>query len=443
MMDTPAFSRNNKYAFFPSGAFAWNVKEEKFLDDVKWLNQFKIRTSYGLTGNQAIDPYQTLARLSTEIAVIGGQQVTAVRPTSVANDNLTWETTAQFNAGIDLGIFNSRINLSADYYKKTTSDLLFSVPLPQYTGYSTQLQNIGKVENKGYEFTLTTKNMTGLFKWTTDFNISFNKNKILELPGGQDIFYGAVPGHMVGTGSMQVLRVGQPVGMFYGYIYDGVYQEGDAFVPGSGFEEMPGGEKYRDINGRDADSKLTNKPDGQLDEDDKTIIGNPHPKFIWALNNEFKWKGVDLTVFFQASQGNDLYSFTLAELGRNSGGNNATTKEADRWTPSHTNTDVAAVNPGRAFIPSSQWVFDGSYIRLKNIMLGYTLPEHINERIKIRSLRFYISAQNILTFTKYKGYDPEVNYLSGGGPGGNLNLGLDYGSYPNAKSVTFGINVGF
>jgi len=438
-----AFSRNNKYAFFPSGAFAWNAKEEKFLDDVKWLNQFKIRTSYGLTGNQAIDPYQTLARLSTEIAVIGGQQVTAVRPTSVANDNLTWETTAQFNAGIDLGIFNSRINLSADYYKKTTSDLLFSVPLPQYTGYSTQLQNIGKVENKGYEFTLTTKNMTGLFKWTTDFNISFNKNKIIELPGGQDIFYGAVPGHMVGTGSMQVLRVGQPVGMFYGYIYDGVYQEGDAFVPGSGFEEMPGGEKYRDINGRDADSKLTNKPDGQLDEDDKTIIGNPHPKFIWALNNEFKWKGVDLTIFFQASQGNDLYSFTLAELGRNSGGNNATTKESDHWTPSYTNTDVAAVNPGRAFIPSSQWVFDGSYIRLKNIMLGYTLPEQINERIKIRSLRFYISAQNILTFTKYKGYDPEVNYLSGGGPGGNLNLGLDYGSYPNAKSVTFGINVGF
>ena len=437
------FSANEKWAFFPSAAFAWNMKNEQFMDNVDWLSFWKWRVSYGLTGNQAISPYQTLARFSSVFSVIGGSIVNAARPTTVANDNLTWETTTQFNLGADIGFLNDRIFLTLDAYRMVTSDLLFEVPLPQYSGYTSQLRNIGEVENKGFEAMVTSRNLTGAFQWKMDINFSANRNKVLTLPAGADIQYGSGPGHMVGLGNTQILREGHPVGTFFGWIYDGVYQTGDTFIPGGGFEQVAGGEKFRDIAGRDLEGELVYEPNGALNNDDRTMIGNPHPDFIWGWNNEFRWKNLDLNMFFQGSQGNDMLSYTLMELDLLAGINNATTNALRRWTPSNTDTDVPKAVVGRTRRVSTRWIFDGSYVRLKNLSLGYNLPSSLLREMNLTKLRVYVSAQNILTITDYPGFDPEVNYNTGGATGGNRNLGLDYGSYPNAKSVTFGVNVGF
>ena len=214
-------------------------------------------------------------------------------------------------------------------------------------------------------------------------------------------------------------------------------------MPGGGFERVAGGEKFRDINGKNAQGQLTGQPDGQLNSDDRTIIGNPHPKYTWGLSNDFSFKGFDLSVFFQGSQGNDILSYTLMELNLLSGINNATTEALKRWTPTNTNTDVPRAAAGRTRRVSTRWVQDGSYVRLKNISLGYNLPQALTQSLRIQKLRVYVSAQNLLTFTDYEGYDPEVNYLSEGATNSNRNLGLDYGSYPNAKSLTMGLNIGF
>jgi TonB-linked SusC/RagA family outer membrane protein len=434
------FSINNKWAFFPSAAFAWNMHNESFMQDIEFISSVKWRLSYGLTGNQAISPYQTLARFSSVFSVIGNVPVNAVRPTTIANNELKWETTAQQNLGVDIGLINNRINFTADYYKSVTSDLLFNVPLPQYSGYSTQLQNIGKIQNTGLELSLNTRNLTGAFTWSTDFNISFNRNKVLELPNGNDIIYANAPGHLVGIGSTsQILRVGYPVGSFFGWVYDGVYQTGETFLPGAGFEQAAGGEKFRDIRGKkDANGVPLNQPDGLLNNDDRTIIGNPNPKFTWGFNNDFSYKNFDLNLFFQGSEGNDMLSYTLLELETLSAGNNATTEALRRWTPTNTNTDVPRAFTGRSRRVSSRWIFDGSYIRLKNIALGYTLPKSALSQLKIQRMRVFVSAQNLFTSTNYRGFDPEVNYRSS-----NLNAGVDYASYPNAKSITAGLNIGF
>lgn len=439
------FSKNHKWAFFPSGAIAWNMKNEEFMRNISVINQWKWRGSYGITGNQAIEAYQTLARLTNVYSIVNEVAVNAVRPSTVANDDLTWETTAQLDIGTDIGFFGNRLNLTVDYYRMVTSDLLFSVPLPLYSGYPTQLKNIGKVENKGFEVTVSGKILTGQFKWNMDANLSANRNEILELPDGKDILYGSGPGHMISLGNTQILRVGAPVGSMYGYIYDGVYQEGDAFIPGSGFEQVAGGEKYRDIDGKkDAEGKLTGEADGLLNSSDQAIIGDPTPKFFYGFNNELKWKSFDLNVFIQGSQGNDILSYTLLELETLGKAINSTTRALDRWTPTNTNTDVPKKTAARSERVSTRWIFDGSYVRVKNVVFGYNMPKSVLDKLSIEKLRLYVSAQNIFTLTNYGGFDPEVNYRgSGSGQQSNRNQGLDYASYPNTKSYTVGLNIVF
>jgi TonB-linked SusC/RagA family outer membrane protein len=439
------FAKNNKWGFFPSGAVAWNIAEETFMDGIPQISQLKLRGSYGITGNQSIAAYGSLALMRTIPSVmIGNEVVNAVTPNTVANDNLTWEKTAQRDIGVDLGLFDQRILLTADYYYMKTTDQLFQVPLVSYSGYNNMWSNFGSVENKGLELTLSTVNFNGDFKWNTDFNFSRNRNKVLELPDGADVLRSVYPGHMVGIGTTNVLREGYPMGSFFGYIYDGVYQEGDTFIPGGGFEQVAGGEKFRDINGKQ-DGELTGQPDGQLNSDDRTIIGDPNPDFIWGLNNTFEYKGIDLNVFIQASHGNDIYSFTLFELELMQGFNNSTTRALDRWTPTNTNTDVPKATASRSRISSSRFVYDGSYIRLKNVSIGYRLPQSLLRGSGISYARIYLSGQNLMTFTDYPGFDPEVNYLGSTGMGttSNVNVGYDYGSYPSAKSVTVGVQVKF
>jgi len=427
------FGENNKWAFFPSGAFAWNVMEEPFLEDLSWLSHLKLRVSYGKTGNTEIGSYQSLAKFSPALTISNGNAVNAVIPSSVANDNLSWESTGQTDIGLDLGFLKERLIFNADYYNKKTEDLLYSVPLPEYSGYTTSLQNIGSVRNRGWEFSVSTVNLNRELKWNTNVNISFNRNKILKLAGG-DVLYSTVPGHMISTDS-QILREGEVVGAFYGWIFDGVYQQGDDFSAESG--KQPGDVKYRDITGRDSEGNLDGIPDGTVDNDDRLIIGNPNPDFIFGFNNDFKYKNFDLNIFFQGSVGNDMMNYTRMELDWMAGKSNATKDALNRWTPTNTDTNVPRASGSNKPEVSSRWVEDGSYVRLKNLALGYNLPQRVLQRMKLSKLRIYVSAQNIWTITDYSGYDPEVSFRDS-----NTNVGLDYGSYPSVKSWTIGINVG-
>lgn len=351
-----------------------------------------------------------------------------------ANDDLKWETTYQSNLGIDLGLFNGRVNITADYYKTITKDLLFSTPIPSYSGTTstTQLSNIGELENKGIELTLNTKNINkDSFKWSTDFNIAFNKNKILKLPNNNsDLLYSTLPGSFGTNINTQILRVGEPVGLFYGYIYDGVIQEQRNLTSATGFEQQPGGQLIRDVNG-----------DNRLDPKDLTIIGNPNPDYIFGFTNDFKYKNFDLNIFFQGAVGGEILNYTLLELA--SGFSNATTDVLNAWTPTNTNTDVPIVAQRSRGLVTSRFVYDASYVRFKNLSFGYTLPQNFTSKIGIEKIRFYVSGQNLLTFTKYPGSDPEVNYRNNSNANSNRNLGLDYGSYPNIKTYTLGLNVKF
>ncbi|MEO9476210.1 MAG: TonB-dependent receptor [Cyclobacteriaceae bacterium] len=420
------FAKNNKWAYFPSAALGWNVHKESFLQNVEFLSELKLRASYGVTGNQAISPYETLATVEEVLTTQQGTIVNAVAPSTIANNDLTWESTAQADFGADIGLFEDRIIINTDYYRMVTSDLLFEVPLPEYSGFSSVLKNAGKVENKGYELGISSRNLVGDLKWNMDVNFSINKNKILELSDTVDVFYKNSPGAVLG-GENQVLRVGKPVGMFFGYVYDGVYQEGDEVISGG---EGLGGEKFRDLD-----------EDGKLSADDRTIMGNPHPDFIWGFNNTFTFKGFDLNIFFQGSQGNDIANYTRYELDGLIGKSNATAAMKQRWTPENTETDVPAAKSRPARF-SSRWIEDGSYVRLKSLALGYTLPKAWVSKMNVRSFRIYVSGQNLWTATNYSGVDPEVSFRSSGAQDSNRNLGLDFASYPMAKSYTVGLSIG-
>ncbi|WP_158867889.1 TonB-dependent receptor [Maribellus comscasis] len=421
------FSEGNQWSFFPSGALSWNMHNEEFWPQNEILSSLKIRTSYGLTGNQAISAYQSLARISNSFFVLNNTSVSSVRPTSIANKDLTWETTSQFDIGVDIGFLNRRVNLLADYYYKKTKDLLFSVPIPAFSGFQNRLENLGVIENKGYEIQLESKNLVDDFKWSTSFNISLNRNKVVELPGGVDIIYSSAPSATGGSMETSILREGEPVGSFYGFIYEGVYQEGDTFIPGGGFETTSGGERFANLN-----------DDEVLDNNDRTIIGNPNPKVILGLNNDFSYKGFSLNIFFQSYLGGDMMNLVKLDLDRLSGNSNATKDALNRWTPENTVTDVPKAAAGRVSRVSSRFVEDASFLRLKNISLAYDFSSSLLKKLKINNARVYVSGQNLLTFTNYSGVDPEVAYKSS-----NVNLGLDYDSYPSTTSYTIGINLEF
>ncbi|WP_044211374.1 TonB-dependent receptor [Flammeovirga sp. OC4] len=420
------FAKNQKWAFFPSAAVAWDINQESFMQTLDKFSEFKLRASYGVSGNQAIDPYQSLARLDPTYSIDPGQN--ALKIGNFESPNLTWETTSQMDIGLDVGVLNGRVTLSADYYNKNTRDLLFFRQLPTVAGLKGQLQNVGEVNNSGFEIMLRTNNFVGDFQWDTEFVFSRNRNEVVSLPDSTE-FYGNSPAHMLLGDDTQLLVEGQPVGVFYGYRYLGVYQDGDNFVDGSGFETEAGGERFADLNG-----------DGELNADDREIIGDPNPDFSWSLNNSFRYKNFDLNIYIQGVHGQDMVSYTHMELETLSGKGNSTTNALNRWSPQNTNTDVPKANAERPYRMSDRFIYDASFVRLKNIALGYTFPSTVAQKMKLRSLRIYASAQNLLTFTNYPGLDPEVGY--GSGSNSNRNLGADYGSYPNVKGYTFGINVG-
>ncbi|MEP5132196.1 SusC/RagA family TonB-linked outer membrane protein, partial [Nonlabens ulvanivorans] len=378
------FAKNEKYAIFPSAAIGWKISNEDFIKDINAISNLKLRASYGVTGNPAIRPYQSLARFASLYASSNGETVGAVTSDQPANPNLKWESSYQTNIGLDLGLLKNRFTLSLDYYNIDTKDIILSNNgIPEYFGYlsSDILTNLGEVNNKGFELALTSRNISNEnFSWTTNFNISFNKNKVVALINDADVFDDGTPSYFSHDQST-ILRVGEEVGLFWGYDYAGVYQGGA--LP-AGTATLAGG-VAGDPLFRDIDNS------GDITEDDRTTIGNPNPDYTFGFTNNFSYKDFDLSIFFQGSQGGEIFNLTNVQL-VNGDANTTVDNFNNAWTPTNTNTNVPRVGNNSNREISSRFVEDGSYIRLKNIALGYNVPSEFLSKIRLERLRFSVSA---------------------------------------------------
>ncbi len=432
------FAANEKYAIFPSFALGWKVHNEAFLRDNETISSLKLRLSYGATGNPSISPYQSLARFASLYASSNGSTVFAITPDQPANPDLKWETSLQTNFGLDFGFIENRFNLSLDFYNINTEDLILgNNGIPEYFGFGSDeiLTNLGEINNRGFEISLNTQNVVkGDFRWSTDLNFSVNKNEVVALINDADLFGDAAPNYFA-TDRSYVLRVGEEVGLFYGFDYAGVYQGGDLPAGTNTFAGGVAGDPlFTDVDG-----------DGEITAEDRTIIGNPNPDFTFGITNNFSYKNFDLNIFFQGSQGGDIFNMTNVQL--NNGDANTTRDYFNNaWTTSNTDTDEPRVGNNSNREISSRFVEDGSYVRLKNIAIGYNFPTEVTDKLKIGNARFSVSAQNLITFTNYSGLDPEVNYVSdqaGNNFSSNTAQGFDFGTYPTIKSVSFNLNVKF
>lgn len=437
---TSRFATQNRFGYFPAVSLGWNVAKESFFPQNTVVSNLKLRASFGANGNQEIYTYQRFPTYGTGSnyqgsgsAILGG-----ITQSNIGNDALKWETTRQYNAGLDLGAFNNRLTFTFDIYDKRTSNLLLNVPIPVSTGAASLsvLQNVGSVENKGIELGLVTTNVESKdngFGWTTNFNISGNRNKILDL--GQQVSDAGVSSNrtILSTG-YSISQVGSPLGAFYGYRTAGIIQtaaEGQAAPTQNGNRPQPGDLRFVDVNG-----------DGVIDAKDQTVIGNPNPKAFGGVTNNFSYKGLELSVFFQGSFGNEIYNQTRQLLESQSDPLNQTPRVLNHWAPGNTNTDVPRPvrndpNGNNRF--SNRWIEDGSYVRLKNVTLAYNVPTAFSKRAAIKTLRVYVTAQNLVTWTKYTGYDPEVS----ADPFSTTGFGRDYGVYPQARTYTVGLNANF
>ncbi len=408
-----------KWATTQSVSAAWRISSESFMEDLDVINELKLRIGWGKLGNQDGLPNNYLA--------FGQNRYSRVTPTnplsgpttyqaSIGNPYLTWEITSQTNMGIDLSLINRRLNFTIDAYIKRTDDLMLDVDLPSSVGeVSNILTNGGVIQNKGLEFTVSSVNIEKALTWSSDFNISLNRNKVVNLVYTPTTYYGPIYSNNT---SVSLFTEGKPVGLFYGYVADGVDPDTGDII-------------YRDINNN-----------GYWDPGDRKVIGNPNPDFTFGFTNTLTYKRFDLSIFFQGSYGNDIFNSTRIDLEGMFDSKNQSTAVLNRWTPENRNTNIPrAIGGGNVYNVqnSTRFVEDGSYIRLKAITLRYNVNAERLEKIGVRNLSVYATGQNLLTFTKYSGFDPEVNAF-GNSP---VALGVDYGTYPQAITVTFGVNVEF
>jgi TonB-linked SusC/RagA family outer membrane protein len=416
------FGKANKWGYFPSAAFAWNASREEFLKNVSEISNLKLRLSFGVTGNQEIGQYLSLATLNNNTYFFGGQTYVGFAPNRISNPDLGWETTAQYDGGFDIGLFKDRVSVVFDAYYKKTTNLLLNVPVPYTTGQTTSLQNYGSVENKGIELGINTENLKGILSWNTNFVFSVNRNKVVSL--GDDADY-------IISGA-NIAKVGQPLGSFYGYQTNGLFQTGDdiASLPTiNPATTKPGDRRYVDING---DGKITQA-------DDRTLIGNAQPKFQGGITNTLSYLNFDLTVFFQGNYGNKLFNQNKQQLELLSGQQNASITALERWTPSNPTNEVQRAFEDPAPVNTSRYVEDASFLRLKNLSLGYNLPKSVASKIRASHIKVYIQAQNLITWTKYTGFDPEVSRNEQS----TLTQGIDYSIYPASKSYLAGLSISF
>jgi len=437
------FGANNKWGFFPSAALAWRVSEEAFMEDADWVSNLKVRASYGLTGNQEFGNFASLASLAQYSYNLGEVKATGFAPNKIPNSDLKWETTSTLDLGLDFGVLNNRLNLTADYYYKKTDNLLWNVSIPLSSGFGSIFSNHGEMTNWGLElgvsYDLITNNRPGAFTWNTSLMYSMNRNEVTSLP---DVTPGRPGGYL--SGHLRVegswLEEGHPVGIWKYYVYDGVYENQemmDATIVNANGETVPkhpkaltndalGSPKFKDLN-----------QDGKIDREDWAIIGDPNPDFIFSWTNNFTYKNFDLSIFINGSYGNDVMHLGRGEYGMVSPFASQRRDVLNYWTPSNTHTNIPAPRTApHAYLPLSSWMIeDGSYIRLKNVVLGYRFPI----RKSIESLRVYVSAQNLLTITDYSGFDPEVSSKATS----NLQPGVDWNPYPTSRIFTVGVNVAF
>lgn len=423
----------NKFGFFPSGAFAWNVSDEDFMKNSN--TYLKFRLGYGQIGNESILPYSSLARFGTTYQSFNNIFVSGIYPISPGNPDLKWERTEQYNVGVDLRFLNDRIGITADAYIKNTKDLLLNLQIPTQTGASQLIVNAGEVRNSGIELALNTSNIKSEnFTWDTTITAAYNKNEIINLAGLENIQTGS---SILGITGWQRLVEGGEIGAFYGYVSDGIMQLDDtpANIPLFGTDNgvvTPGERKYKDLNG-----------DGVIDADnDRTFLGNPVPEYTFGITNTFNYKGLDLNIFFQGVAGNEIANFNRLTLEDLNGRNNVLTEAfSNRWTPQNPSNEYTRAYAGvRTNRFSDVYIEDGSYLRLKSVTLGYSISSEFLSRMAINRLRIYVSGKNLYTFTKYSGVDPEVSW---GGQNNALSAGADFGGYPISKTYLMGVNINF
>jgi len=421
------FGKNNRWGYFPSASLGWRMKEESFMQDFTWLDNLKLRLSYGETGNNQIPNYGSVGLLGYSSYVSGANVVQGIYTNTFPDENLKWEKTAQTNLGLDGSVLNQRVNFSVDVYYSKTRDLLLNVPIPVLTGFQSTLTNIGELENRGAEFSLSTKNLIGAFTWTTDFNISLNRNKVLKLGANN------APILLTVNDAISKTEVGQPIGNYYGYIFDGVIMS-QADLDSKKYPVWPGSEpgdpKVRDVNG-----------DKKIDSNDRTILGNYQPDFTWGMTNTIGYKGIELSVMLTGVQGAEVMNQQSRFLKTFNGDRNVYAYVSDYWK-SDADPGNGKINKPRVTqntvqsLSSSYWVEDGSFVRVKNIRIGYNLPSSLSKKLKVGGIKLYVNAENVYIFSNYSNYDPEGSTYQAGAL-----LGFDYGAYPNPFTATAGITV--
>jgi TonB-linked SusC/RagA family outer membrane protein len=421
------FGPNNKWANFPSVSLGWIASDESFLSEIDKLSYLKIRGSWGKLGNYEIGNYEWIPTVTSSNYVINNAIAAGRAPSRIGNSSLTWETTTQYDLGLDLGLFNDRIFFVYDYYWKKTDGFLYNIDIPNQAGFSTIRSNIGEFHFWGHEFGIETKNLVGEFRWNTNFNITFNRNKAVKL-GTNDTPIGG----NANQGDYNRTEVGKPLGLFYGYIYDGVFMTEAEYEAGPKHaSSMIGTVRMKDLNG-----------DNIIDMNDRTFIGDPNPDFIYGITNEFAYKNFDASIVMAGAVGGDIIDDQLEWTENIDGVFNVTKEVAERWR--------SESNPGKGNIPrtragttelfrynNTRWVSDGSYLMVKNLTVGYTFPVKPNSFF--RGLRVYVSGQNIFTLTNYTGINPEVNNNGSDG----LRQGVDQSSYPTARVFSLGLNLKF
>ncbi|WP_161603006.1 SusC/RagA family TonB-linked outer membrane protein [Pedobacter arcticus] len=421
------FQGSNKWGNFPSFSLGWKLSEEQFIKDIKFISELKLRGGWGEIGNQGINAYSTLGLLNPVLYSFGTlshtQGYTAGSP---ATPDVKWETTKQIDLGIDLGLFGNRITIVADYYNKNTDNLLLFTKIDNYDGGGSLLKNIGKVNNKGFEFAIDAKAITAdNFSWNTGFNIAFNKNKVVSLGKDNMVFRAKTGSGLINT-EIQTVKVGEPLGAFYLIPWQGIYSQDDATL---GYKA--GDNRYTDVSGNNS-----------IGYEDRVISGSATPKVQLGFNNNFTYKAFELNVFFQGSFGNKIFNATYASTAvPTSDVAYPTLQETvNYWTPQ--NRGAVWANPAsktnRNYVESTQFLQDGSYVRLKNVSLSYSVPQTLIK--KLSSIKITASAQNYLTFTKYKGFDPEATSTPAAS---DADAGIDLGAYPSPKTLTLGLGVNF
>lgn len=432
------FGENHKFAFFPSAAVAWKVSDEPFLASNSLISNLKLRSSFGMTGNSEIPPYSSLSLLSSTYATVySDTRVVGTGISRLANPNLKWEKTAQTDVGLEFSILKGRIALEADYYYRKTTDMLLDAPVPRTSGYAVIRKNVGSMENKGVELAINTVNIERPgFTWNTNFNISFNKNKILSLATPADIFNVGGPSITNQTG---IIRIGEPAGAFWGLTRLGTWSENEREEAArftsyrNNLTMLPGDIKYLDVNN-----------DGVITDADRHIIGNGTPKGWGTLANTVRFGNFDLTLDLQFSYGNDVMDMNLHASEDRVSIANSYASVLNAWTPTNQNTPIAEIRETRAGYVTNvdtRWIFDGSFLRGRNLLLGYNIPSDFVSKIKLSSARFYLSAQNFFLLTPYPFGDPEMTPIRGGDGNNVFSQGMLWHGYPKPTTYMAGIQI--